>query len=201
MKKSLFLILYCLFTTIVYSQIKSMPKGLQNFEIIGKCEDFYDVINVGNSIIMSLIENDYNLLSQYCLDEVHFSQELGFSNNSDTIITANDISAAGVSHQKYPFYFYQSDKYISYDLKVILDDYKPCLQRLCKLKINGLIRNQEVEEGYLLNINELFGECISLEYYSKPTDLQTDWKCPILILKKIGKVYKLSGIAKDYWQP
>ena len=88
-----------------------------------------------------------------------------------------------------------------YELKDILEDYSPDLNKLQSIKINGLIRNKETEKKYLGDIVKIFGECISLEYYSSPSDLQIDWECTILILKKIGVTYKLVGISQDYWKP
>lgn len=197
MKKSINICLILLIAVFVYGQ-KSM---FDKVTIIGEHEDLHKILNIGNSIIETLVTNDYELLSHYCFEEIHFSQSLGFSVETDTIINKKYISDAGKSNKKFPFYFYQPDKYIDYELKDILEDYSPDLNKLQTIKINGLIRNKETEKKFLVDIAKIFGECISLEYYSSPSDLQIDWECTIIILKKIGVTYKLVGISQDYWQP
>lgn len=201
MKKLITLFLFCMILGSVYCQSDCKSKNLYNLEIIGSHEDFDTIIDVGNSIIMALVENDYELLSDFCCNEVRFSQELGFSLEKDTVINKISILEAGSSNQKYLFYRYQPDKYFLYSLKDVLYNYSPILERLNTVKINGLIKNCDAEERFLEIINEIFGDCVSLEYYTKATDLQLDWECTILVLKKEGSTYKLSGLSRDHWEP
>lgn len=197
MKKNINICLIFLITVFVYGQ-KSM---FDKLTIIGEHEDLHSIINIGNSIIETLVTNDYELLSHYCFEEIRFSQALGFSIETDTSINKKYISVAGKSNKKFPFYFFQPDKFIDYELKDILESYKPNSEKLEAVVINGLIKNKEVEKKYLSDLAKIFGECVSLEYYSGPSDLQIDWECTILILKKVGLTYRLVGISQDYWQP
>ncbi len=201
-KKIAATVFICLmFALQIYAQVDSKNLGIPNLEIIGAHEDVDNIICVGNSVILALLDKDYQTLSKYCSDEVRFSQGLGFSLKYDTLIEKNIISVADVSEHKIAFYRYEPDKYFFYDLKAVLNNYAPTAQRLSKVKINGLIKNEESEDRFLSIINEIFGDCVSLEYYTKETDLQIDWKCTILVLRKIGSVYKLVGISIDYWEP